>query len=148
MLVFHAVSRTIPPVWADGDRSARREDDDGRDPRLAAARVRVWEALSTNSRQTFSWPPPGEKRASADAFQHPAPVSPPPNFALIILKPERVERLDLTQHPHKRILYSLAEDASWSQELLNPQDQYSACVAFNLRPTRVQDETTDGDTVV
>jgi len=67
-------------------------------------RAVVWQSLSDASRAMFLWPAPGTPFTESMAL----PVSLPPEapipeeFTLLILRPDRVEHLDLKPHPHHR----------------------------------------------
>ena len=92
---------------------------DNADAELAAVRTRVWLALSDASRQTFTWPPPGQPREADAAFRAPAPHEPTPSFALLIVTPEQVDYLDLRPRPFLRVIYRRAA-LDWTGETLNP----------------------------
>lgn len=85
-------------------------------------RLEVWRAMSDPARALFFWPSPGVRRVdSPEAFPKatPATVEPPSSFELIIIRPRRVEHLQLTVHPHRRRRWMLAGKWSTAAEL-NP----------------------------
>ncbi len=87
--------------------------------------LRVWSALSEETRRTFVGLSPGLPRSDKPAVIAPT-ASPPtvdlkrpqPNFALLLLIPERVESLDLTATPHERVRWSTQTD--WQAKYINP----------------------------
>jgi pyridoxamine 5'-phosphate oxidase len=86
-----------------------------------AARRDLWASLSDAARALFAWPSPGQPRIDApDAYPGGLPASAPiPDaFLPLILRPDRVERLDLRPHPHQRTRWRLA--TGWVPEELNP----------------------------
>ena len=92
---------------------------DGRsaDPRLRAARARVWEKMSDATRRTFAWPEPGapvaaaaaRARAGRAAAERPVELA-DAHFAVLIVAPERVDELHLGGR-QKRLVYAIADDA-------------------------------------
>lgn len=79
------------------------------------ARLEAWQGLSDEARALFFWPAPGSRRTetpSAFAEKVEASTSPPPQFELIVLRPRRVEHLQLSAHPHRRRRWMLA--GKWS----------------------------------
>lgn len=90
-------------VFADGDQ-----------------RHRAWHAQSDATRAMFFWDEPGAPvRAEFDAPKEVAASTPiPPTFELLILKPVRVEHLNLKPHPPQRRVWSL--DRDWAVESINP----------------------------
>lgn len=66
------------------------------DAREEQARLRTWRQLSDHSRQTFTWPAPGEPRAAVSEFELAAGAEPPLHFALLIVIPRRVDHLELS----------------------------------------------------
>lgn len=99
-----------------GKMQAICDTDDGE---LILARLRTWQERSTESRQSFTWPFAGQPLADLASFEHTAPAKPPSNFSLLVLTPEQVEILDLSQQPHARTLYR-REEANWQAEEINP----------------------------
>lgn len=92
---------------------------ESQDPELDFARLRTWRERSEASRQSVTWPRPGDPRSGGDEFQRPAPVDPPPHFALLILVPEEVDHLELRPHPHRRTRFVREGDA-WKAVEVNP----------------------------
>jgi pyridoxamine 5'-phosphate oxidase len=86
---------------------------------LAAARARCWHEASDATRQSFTWPPPGEVRAAPSTFDEPPSVEPPPDFGILILVPAEVEYLDLRVRPHLRRVYRRVANA-WTDVVVNP----------------------------
>ncbi|HEX8912574.1 MAG TPA: pyridoxamine 5'-phosphate oxidase family protein [Humisphaera sp.] len=76
-----------------------------------AARLEVWRAMSDAARALFFWPSPGAKRVEPDE-SFPKAVdagqSPPNNFEVIVVRPRKVEHLNLNGHPHRRRRWMLA----------------------------------------
>jgi PPOX class probable FMN-dependent enzyme len=86
------------------------------------ARAELWRAMSDAGRALFLWASPGARRVDApEAFPTavPAAAAVPPNFELIVVRPRRVEHLQLTVHPHRRRRWMLAGKWSAAAEL-NP----------------------------
>ena len=85
-------------------------------------RAELWRAMSDAARALFLWPSPGVRRVeSAEAFPQavPADAAVPSNFELIVVRPRRVEHLQLSVHPHRRRRWMLAGKWSAAAEL-NP----------------------------
>ena len=79
-----------------------------------------WRQLSPGGRALWAWPEPGQPfEASAE---HPAELDettpPPPHFLVMTLTIERVELLDLSYHPHRRLTWSQSQ--LWAEQRLNP----------------------------
>jgi pyridoxamine 5'-phosphate oxidase len=86
------------------------------------ARLEIWRAMSDAARALFAWPTPGAKRLDPpEAFAKAvsADVEPPPHFELIVVRPRRVEHLQLAEHPHRRRRWLLAGKWSGAAEV-NP----------------------------
>jgi PPOX class probable FMN-dependent enzyme len=86
------------------------------------ARQETWQGLSDGARALFFWPSPGAKRIDPPgAFPEamPASTAVPPSFELLILRPKRVDHLQLAQHPHRRRRWMLAGNWSAAAEV-NP----------------------------
>lgn len=86
------------------------------------ALVDSWQALSDATRATFFWPSPGAKRIDApEAFAREvaAGTPPPANFEVLVVRPRRVEHLQLGSHPHRRRRWMLAGNWSAAAEV-NP----------------------------
>lgn len=90
-----------------------------RDETLNAVRQATWRDRTEAARQTFTWPPPGTPRATADAFTIVAPTEPPGHFVLLVLAPHQVDYLDLRPSPFDRRLFQLA-DGNWRDTSVNP----------------------------
>ncbi len=93
---------------------------EGAEGNLTEARRRIWRGLSDNSRQTFAWPSPGERRGSADEFERAVSIEPPPHFALLIVEPQQVDHLLLSARPHQRTIHQLTIDGEWLSTPVNP----------------------------
>lgn len=91
-------------------------------PKLAKARQTIWQEISDNARQQFTWPNPGKSRVEAYAFKLPLPNSaePPSNFCLLLLNPTTVEHLELRGEPQNRWLYQRNNQQNWSIQAINP----------------------------
>jgi pyridoxamine 5'-phosphate oxidase len=79
------------------------------------ARAEIWRSMSDAARALFAWPTPGARRIDApEAFPQavPADAPVPANFELIVVRPRRVEHLQLSAHPHRRRRWMLA--GKWS----------------------------------
>jgi PPOX class probable FMN-dependent enzyme len=93
------------------------------DPVMQAARFAAWQALSDPARMQFAWPPPCQLRTEdtlAFALPPPDPAIPLPNFCLLLLNPEQVDRLELRGKPQNRWLYRLEAPGTWSMQAINP----------------------------
>jgi len=94
------------------------------DPELQRERIQVWQALSENARLQFAWPQPkGDRATDPDAFtpEPPDAEAPPETFALLLLAPQRVDRLALRGNPQDRWLYDLdVASGQWSERAANP----------------------------
>ncbi len=78
-------------------------------------RIEMWKSLSDASRALFLWPSPGAKRLDPpETFPKAVEASTPPPacFEVLILRPRRVEHLQLDSHPHRRRRWMLA--GNWS----------------------------------
>lgn len=86
------------------------------------ARAELWREMSDSARALFFWPSPGAKRVDPpEAFPQAVPASAdvPANFEVIVVRPRRVEHLNLNVHPHERRRWMLA--GKWSAGAdLNP----------------------------
>lgn len=91
------------------------------DPILLRQRLTVWREISDNVRSQFFWPAPGELRGDASEFEPPSrvPSEPPAEFCLLLLEPERVERLELRGEPQNRYLH-WREENRWFTRAVNP----------------------------
>lgn len=84
-------------------------------------RAELWKSVSDAVRAMFFWPSPGAKRLDPpESFRSAVEASkPPPNsFEVLILRPRRVEHLQLSPHPHRRRRWMLA--GNWSAAEVNP----------------------------
>jgi len=86
----------------------------------APERLRHWQQLSPAGRALWAWPAPGRPWQPSDQFveQLSAEAEIPEHFQLLRLQVERVEQLDLGQHPHLR--QSWRRDEQWSALRLRP----------------------------
>jgi pyridoxamine 5'-phosphate oxidase len=87
----------------------------------APERLALWREMSDTARALFAWPPPGQPRVTDPAsFQERlgAHVPPPASFEVLVLRPEQVERLGLSFHPHNRRRWRAAD--GWQGIALNP----------------------------
>ncbi|QOV89835.1 pyridoxamine 5'-phosphate oxidase family protein [Humisphaera borealis] len=85
-------------------------------------RPEIWQQMSPAARALFFWPAPGARKIDPpESFrlEAPADAPPPANFELIVVRPRRVEHLQLTVHPHRRRRWMLAGKWSAAAEL-NP----------------------------
>jgi PPOX class probable FMN-dependent enzyme len=91
------------------------------DATLQAARRAAWEKLSDNARSGFAWPQPGADRADPSAFEvePPTPTDPLADFALLLLEPDRVDRLQLRGNPQQRQIFTRSA-TGWEQREVNP----------------------------
>ncbi|HEY9620726.1 MAG TPA: Npun_F5749 family FMN-dependent PPOX-type flavoprotein, partial [Crinalium sp.] len=81
------------------------------EPTLSKARHQLWHDLSDASRVQFAWPESGKPRAANELF-HPAPpdpLTPLPNFCLLLLDPTQVDHLELRGEPQNRDRYTQDE---------------------------------------
>ncbi|NEP40393.1 MAG: pyridoxamine 5'-phosphate oxidase [Okeania sp. SIO2H7] len=90
--------------------------------KLGQIRASVWQEISDSARQQFAWPPPGQKRGEATAFELASPdkIEPLPNFCLLLLEPVKVEHLELRGEPQNRWLYQREAKGFWSTLAINP----------------------------
>jgi len=102
----------------------------------------MWCNLSDNARLQFGWPDPGvpreplpdeksmDARDEADFKPDPAPkpTEPADTFALLLLRPARVDQLCLKGFPQRRTVYSReaasqgdgVEEGAWIHQAVNP----------------------------
>ena len=92
------------------------------DADLLVARDTVWLGLSGSVRVQFAWPNPGGPREEPAVFDIPAPAkaSPPAEFCLIVVEPERVDHLQLRPSPHERQVYERDGAGEWLVTAVNP----------------------------
>ena len=86
------------------------------------SRTELWRGLSDSSRALFYWPSPGAKRIDPPenfATGKDGATPPPQNFEVLIVRPRRVEQLQLAPHPHRRRRWMLAGNWSAAAEV-NP----------------------------
>jgi pyridoxamine 5'-phosphate oxidase len=92
--------------------------ESSRDP----ARAELWRELSDEARALFFWPTPGAKRVDApESFTQAvdADKPPPAAFEVLVVRPRRVEHLQLAPHPHRRRRWMLA--GNWNAGIeVNP----------------------------
>ncbi|RZM81730.1 Npun_F5749 family FMN-dependent PPOX-type flavoprotein [Leptolyngbya iicbica] len=89
----------------------------------AAGQIRqnLWDKLSTNGRQQFAWPNPGEPRTEGGYEPLDLALSPPLSpFAVLILAPEQVDHLELRGEPQNRHQYWQTADGGWRSQAINP----------------------------
>lgn len=84
-----------------------------------ALRAEVWARLSDSSRQRFLWPAPGLPLCEPKSLASPRLAAPPASFGLLILLPQRAERLDLRAAPNRHLSWS-ATRSGWRMTELNP----------------------------
>ena len=113
------------------------------DAKLARARTAAWTNLSDGAREQFFWPTPGapvaeqggaepgdgtaapidprDLAALTDAGERPEPPPPSPHFALLLLKPERVDQLTLSRPQRRRFhVPDAASPTGWAESAVNP----------------------------
>jgi pyridoxamine 5'-phosphate oxidase len=86
------------------------------------ARRDAWRELSDPTRQSFTWPTPGELRDPGAPFveELPDPEAPLPSFGLIVLDPVEVDHLELDGNPQNRWAYRRDERGQWTVREINP----------------------------
>jgi pyridoxamine 5'-phosphate oxidase len=87
-----------------------------------SARQQAWQQLSPKACPQFFWPTPGQPREEEALYAIDESLdltSPPDNFGLLLLAPQRVDRLELKGEPQNRWLYELLDD-NWSMIAINP----------------------------
>lgn len=78
----------------------------------AGRRRELWRAQGPEGRARFLGPAPGSPQpAPGAAAPAEAPADPPPSFALYVLEPRRVERLELTAGPAREL--HVLEPSGW-----------------------------------
>ncbi len=98
-------------------------DENCPDAALRQERSRIWQTLSDAARSQFTWSVPGRDRSSdAETLGSPPPDPDRPfaNFCLLLLEPDRVDRLSLKENPHERWIYQLEDNGEWSVRAVNP----------------------------
>ncbi len=86
--------------------------------RDAEMRLASWRALSDAAREQFYWPAPGEPVDTAAAPSVDA-ETPPDDFLLVVLTPDRVDHLQLRPTPQRRVI-SVARSENWTATAVNP----------------------------
>jgi len=87
-------------------------------------RSQQWEEISPGMKQSYEWPSPGQARTEENDddkkdYLDPKPsVDVSPNFALIMMVPERVDVLKLRESPQKRHVHSKNGDG-WTVQRIN-----------------------------
>lgn len=90
---------------------------------LLKARKIMWQNISDSARIQFAWANPGEVRETTSEAFNPDPPSekqPVDNFCLLLLKPKKVDHLELRGNPQNRYLYELRSDNTWEEKAINP----------------------------
>ncbi|WOD39854.1 Npun_F5749 family FMN-dependent PPOX-type flavoprotein [Nodosilinea sp. E11] len=88
---------------------------------LMGDRQRAWDSLSDNARQQFYWPHPAQPREpEADFAPRDAGETPPAEFCLVLLTPERVDHLELRGDPQTRTIYTRHPVETWQVDAVNP----------------------------
>jgi PPOX class probable FMN-dependent enzyme len=107
---FRMGGRAVVVREGTGDEAAQR------------ARIDAWRALADATRQSYSWPTPGEPRDPEVPFVEatPDPEIPPPSFGLIVLDPIEVDHLELDGSPQNRWIYRRDDDGRWTGREVNP----------------------------
>lgn len=79
-----------------------------------------WQTLSPRGRALWGWPAPGQPLDRKASFPEELDDSAerPEHFVVLRLQIERAELLDLSRHPHQRILW--CRDDGWREQPLNP----------------------------
>ncbi|GAB4228376.1 MAG: hypothetical protein Kow0049_09340 [Stanieria sp.] len=98
--------------------TAKEQDDS-----LRLARQIAWQKLSSPARLQFAWPNPGqirEKNQEAFLPHAPSELEPLGNFCLLLLKPKKVDHLELKGDPQNRCWYILSKDQTWITKSVNP----------------------------
>ncbi len=93
------------------------------DKRLQEARHTLWGKLSTEAKQQFNWPSPGQPIEPIEenfCKQLSFIESPVSNFCLLLLEPEQVDHLELRGKPHHRQIYYWNEQKNWITQSVNP----------------------------
>jgi pyridoxamine 5'-phosphate oxidase len=100
-------------------RVVREGDEDEADRQ---ARRQTWRALPEATRQSFTWPTPGERREPSVPFVEvtPDPDEPLSEFGLVVLEPVEVDHLELDGNPQNRWSYRRDETGEWAGHEVNP----------------------------
>ena len=96
--------------------------EDAADEAAQQARRDAWRALADATRQSFTWPAPGEPRDPQVPFveEMPDPEVPPSCFGLILLDPIEVDHLELDGNPQNRWAYRRDDAGQWTGREINP----------------------------
>lgn len=80
----------------------------------------VWRTLSDATRASFFWPPPGRPfDADASFTTSVGPeVEPPLEFELLVIEPDHIDWLDISEFPHRRGQW--VANGEWQFERINP----------------------------
>ncbi len=92
------------------------------DEALERARREAWRELADATRQSFTWPAPGEPRDPNLPFVETTTdlESPPLTFGLIVLDAAEVDHLELDGNPQNRWTYRCDEGGGWTAQEINP----------------------------
>ena len=92
------------------------------DESAGRARRDLWRTLAEPTRQSFTWPDPGEPREPGVPFSESTSDRevPPPSFGLIVLEPVEVDHLELDGNPQNRWSYRRDDDGRWTGREINP----------------------------
>ncbi|WP_342596990.1 Npun_F5749 family FMN-dependent PPOX-type flavoprotein [Cyanobacterium aponinum UTEX 3222] len=86
------------------------------------ARQNTWNNLSKNGKEQFYWDTPGEEKIEKEKEEQ-IPIidekTPPENFCLLLLNPDKVDHLELRGNPQNRHLYTLQDNNQWSYTAVN-----------------------------
>lgn len=79
-----------------------------------------WQNLSPKGRALWGWPAPGQPFDPSASFTETLDdsVEVPDNFLVLRVEIVRVELLDLTCHPHDRLVWTC--ENNWQEQRLNP----------------------------
>lgn len=101
---------------------ARVVREDVGDEAAQQARRDAWRELADATRQSFTWPTPGEPRDPGVPFVEdvPDPEVPPHTFGLVVLDPVEVDHLELDGNPQNRWTYRRGDDGLWTGREVNP----------------------------
>jgi PPOX class probable FMN-dependent enzyme len=107
---FRLGGRAVVVREGTGDEAAQR------------ARIDAWRALADATRQSYTWPTPGEPREPGVPFIESLIDSevPPPSFGLIVLDPVDVDHLELDGTPQNRWIYRRDDLGQWTGREINP----------------------------
>ena len=79
-----------------------------------------WRSLSPSGRALWGWPHPGQPFEPAAPFPQELPEDAPvpDHFLVVPISIQQVELLDLSHHPHQRLLWR--REDGWLEQRLNP----------------------------